>query len=135
MNSVRRIDRGTKHPSLISASLLVFLRFLLLVAAVASGCGESQTGTVQGRVIFKVGTTTRYGSGSTLQLIQARPGSHGEVVATQKVSPTGTYDFTVDPGTYSFSDLTVGNCYGTVTVRSGQTIQHDVICQPAIAVG
>jgi hypothetical protein len=107
----------------------------LLVVAVVSGCGGTQTGTVQGHVIFKEGTTSRYGSSSTLQLIQARPGSHGAVLATQKVSPTGRYRFTVDPGTYSFSDLTVGNCYGTVTVRSGQTIQHDVICQPAIAVG
>ena len=109
---------------------------VVLVTAVASGCGGSQTGTVQGRVIFKPGTTSRYGSGSTLRLISARPGSHGAVVATQKVSPSGTYDFMVDPGTYSFSDLTIGPCgAGTVTVRSGQTIYHDVICQPAIAVG
>ena len=128
-------DRGSKHLSVISARLLVFVPFLLLVAAVASGCGGSQTGTVQGRVIFEVGTTSRYGSGSTLQLIQARPGSHGAVVATQKVSPTGTYHFTVDPGTYSFSDLTLSPSPGTVTVRSGQTIHHDVICHPTIAVG
>ena len=121
------------HGVIARAKLLVPV--LLLVAAAASGCGGSQTGTVQGRVIFKVGTTNRYGSSSTLQLISARPGSHGAVLATQKVSPTGRYHFTVDPGTYSFSDLTLGNCYGTVTVRSGQTIQHDVICQPAIAVG
>jgi hypothetical protein len=108
---------------------------VVLAAAVASGCGGSQTGTVQGRVIFKVGTTSRFGSGSTLQLFSARPGSHGAVLATQKVSPTGTYHFTVAPGAYSFSDLTLGNCYGTVTVRSGQVIHHDVICQPTIAVG
>jgi hypothetical protein len=122
------------HGVIARAELLVPL--LLLVAAVASGCGGSQTGTVQGRVIFKVGTTSRYGSSSRLQLISAKPGSNGAIVATQKVSPTGTYHFTVDPGTYSFSDLTVSPCgAGTVTVRSGQTIYHDVICQPAIAVG
>lgn len=107
---------------------------LLLLAAAAAGCGGSQTGTVEGRVIFQTGTTSRYGSGSTLQLIPVRPGSHGAVVAAQKVSPTGTYHFTVDPGTYSFSDLTLSPCPGTVTVRSGQTIHHDVICKPALAV-
>ena len=80
------------HGVIAAAKLLVPV--LLLVAAVAAGCGGSQTGTVQGRVIFKVGTTSRYGSSSTLQLISARPGSHGAVLATQKVSPTGRYHFT-----------------------------------------
>jgi hypothetical protein len=107
----------------------------LLVVAVASGCGGTQTGTVQGHVIFKEGITSRYGSDSMLQLIQAGPGSHGEVLTTQKVSSTGTYLFTVDPGTYSFSDLTLSPCPGTVTVRSGQTTHHDVVCKPVIAVG
>jgi hypothetical protein len=107
--------------------------FFLLVAAVASGCGGTQTGTVQGRVIFKEGTTSPYGSSSILQL---RPAGHGStVVATERVSPTGTYRFTVDPGTYSFNDLTLSPCVGRVIVRSGQTIHHDVICTPAIAVG
>ena len=103
---------------------------LLLVAAAASGCGGNQTGTVQGHVIFQVGTTSRYGSNSTLQLR-----SHGAVIATQKVSPTGTYHFTVDPGTYNFNDLTLSPCVGRVIVRSGQTIHHDLICKPALAVG
>ena len=85
------------HGVIARAKLLVPV--LLLVAAAASGCGGSQTGTVQGRVIFKVGTTNRYGSSSTLQLISARPGSHGAVLATEKASPTGRYHFTVDPGT------------------------------------
>ena len=105
----------------------------LLVGAVASGCGGTQTGTVQGRVIFEEGTTSRYGSNSTLQL---RPVGHGSiVVATERVSPAGTYHFTVDPGTYSFNDLTLSPCVGRVIVRSGQTIHHDVICTPAIAAG
>lgn len=108
---------------------------LVLVAAVTSDCGGTQTGTVQGHVIFEEGTTSRFGSNSMLQLIQARPGSHGEVLATQKVSSTGTYNFTVDPGTYSFSDLILSPCPGNVTVRSGQTTQHDVVCKPVIAVG
>jgi len=58
VNGVRRID-GEHPSSLIGARLLVFVPFLLLVAAVASGCGGSQTGTVEGRVIFKEGTTSR----------------------------------------------------------------------------
>lgn len=102
---------------------------LLLVAAATAGCGGSQTGTVEGRVIFEVGTTSRYGSNSVLQLR-----SHGAVVARQKVSSTGTYHFTVDPGTYSFTDLTLSPCVGRVIVRSGQTIHRDVICKPALAV-
>ena len=107
--------------------------FFLLVAVVASGCGGTQTGTVQGRVIFKEGTTSRYGSSSILQL---RPVGHGStVVATERVSSTGTYHFTVDAGTYSFNDLTLSPCVGRVIVRSGQTIHHDVICTPAMAVG
>jgi len=108
---------------------------LLVVVSVAAGCGGSHTGTVQGYVIFREGTTSRYGSNSTLQLIPVRPGSHGTVLATQKVSSTGTYHFTVDPGTYSFSDLTVSPCPGTVTVRSDQTTHYDVVCRPVIAVG
>ena len=116
------------HGVIARAKLLV--PFLLLVAVAASGCGGNQTGTVQGRVIFEVGTTSRYGSNSTLQLR-----SHSAVVATQKVSSTGTYHFTVDPGTYSFTDLTLSPCVGRVIVRSGQTIHHDVICKPALAVG
>jgi hypothetical protein len=119
----------------VIARAKLFASFLLLVAAVASGCGGSQTGAVQGRVIFEEGTTSRYGSNSTLQLIPVRPGSHGAVVAIQKVSSTGTYHFTVDPGTYSFSDLTLSPCPGTVTIRAGQTTHHDVVCRPAIAVG
>ena len=106
----------------------------LLMVALASGCGGTQTGTVQGHVIFEEGTL-HYGSNSTLQLIPVRPGSHGAVLATQKVSSTGTYHFTVDPGTYSFSDLTLSPCPGTVTVRSGQTTHHDVVCKPVVAVG
>ena len=116
------------HGVIARAKLLA--PFFLLVAAAASGCGGSQTGTVQGRVIFEVGVTSRYGSNSTLQLK-----SPSAVVATQRVSPTGTYHFTVDPGTYSFNDLSHSPCVGRVIVRSGQTIHHDVICTPAIAVG
>jgi hypothetical protein len=68
--------------------------FLMVVAA-AYGCGGTETGTVQGHVIFEEGTNSRYRSNSTLQLISVRPGSHGAVLATQKVSSTGTYQFTV----------------------------------------
>ena len=102
----------------------------LLVAAVASGCGGTQTGTVQGSAFFEVGVTSRSLSNTMLQLL-----SGSAVVATQRVSPTGTYRFTVHPGTYSFWDLSHSPCPGTVTVRSGQTIHHDVICKPAIAAG
>lgn len=133
MNGGRGSDPGGKHPHFNSA-LLVFGSCVGIVAAVACGCGGSQTGTVQGRVVFEEGTTSRSGSNTTLQLITARPGSHGGVVATQKVSSTGTYHFTVDPGTYSFSDQTLSPCPGTVTVRSGQTTDHNVICKPVEAV-
>ncbi len=102
----------------------------VVVGVGLTGCGGRQTGTVQGRVIFQVGATSRSLSNSTLQL---KSGS--AVVATQRVSTTGTYHFTVDPGTYSFDDLSHSPCSGTVTVRSGQTIHHDVICKPALAVG
>jgi hypothetical protein len=107
---------------------------LVVTAVVAgvglTGCGGRPTGTVQGRVIFQAGVTNRSLSNSALQLK-----SSSTVVATQRVSPTGTYHFTVDPGTYSFDDLSHSPCSGTVTVRSGQTIHHDVICKPALAVG
>lgn len=106
----------------------------LVVSAVVvgvglTGCGGRQTSTVQGRVIFQVGGTRRSLSNGILQL---KSGS--AVVATQRVSPTGTYHFTVDPGTYSFDDLSHSPCSGTVSVRAGQTIHHDVICKPALAV-
>lgn len=103
---------------------------VLLGAAAASACGGSQNGTVQGHAFFEVGVTSRSLSDTMLQLL-----SGSAVVATQRVSPTGIYHFTVHPGTYSFSDLSHSPCPGTVTVRSGQAIRHDVICRPATAVG
>ena len=136
MNGVQTIDRGTKHPSLINARLLVLLPFLLLMAAVASGCGGSQTGTVQGRVIFKVGTSTRYGAAAA-RCNWSKP----DPAPTAKLSPPRrchqmghTTLWLIREPTALVTRLS-GNCYGTVTVRSDQTIEHDVICQPAIAVG
>jgi len=103
---------------------------LALLTAAASGCGGSQSGTVEGRVVIEIGVTSQYASHSMLEVK-----SGNEIVATQKVSQTATYSFTVAAGTYTFADLSTRNCSGSVSIRSGQTRHHDVICTPYPAVG
>jgi hypothetical protein len=103
---------------------------LVVLSGIVYGCGSSQTGTVEGRVIVEEGPSSEYAINGRLELT-----SGSDVVASQGLSPTGTYRFIVAAGSYSFHSPSIRNCTGTTTVRSERTTHHDVICIPFPAVG
>jgi hypothetical protein len=101
-----------------------------VLSSIMYGCGSSQTGTVEGRVIVEEGPTSQYATNGTLEL-----SAGGHVLVSQRLSSTGTYRFIVAPGSYSFHFPSISNCTGTTTVRPERTTHHDVICIPFPAVG
>ena len=102
----------------------------LFSALFFTGCG-SQTGSVEGLILVRTPHVSGFHPLVFETTVNLRSRSNGKLIKSEMVPPRGKFHFTVAAGSYKVVVTGIRNCTEDVVVKSGQSLNSEIRCNPA----